>query len=170
MPILETDRLSLRVFAPADVDAFAAICGDPEVMRYYREPWTREIAERFIRSHIRRQDRRGYSLWAAIDREDARLIGFCGLVEQSVEGVEEIEVGYMLDQRYWGRGLATEAALGVHEYAHGALGLTRLISLIDPRNLPSIRVARKTGMGYEREVEYDGKLCHVYRCVHGRAL
>src|SRR5205807_7864742 len=83
--------------------------------------------------------------------------GFCGLVSQSVEGVEEVEVGYMLDKAYWGRGLATEAARASRDYGFERLGLRRLISLINPENAASLRVAEKNGMRYERDAEFNGR-------------
>jgi ribosomal-protein-alanine N-acetyltransferase len=154
MRALETERLILRPFTLGDLDAFAAICGDPEVMRYYPAPWTRERAEEFIRRQMANQEAHGHSLWAVIHKADGRLIGFCGLAYQLVERAQEVEVGYMLDKAYWGRGLAPEAARASLEYAFQRLGLVRLISLIRPENAPSIRVAEKNGLRLEREVVY----------------
>ena len=96
--MLETDRLLLRCFSPGDLDAFAPICADPQVMRYYKSPWSREKAQGFIERWIAMQEKRGHGLWAVIHKDDRRFIGFCGLVVQRVEGVEEVEVGYMRDR------------------------------------------------------------------------
>jgi RimJ/RimL family protein N-acetyltransferase len=74
----------------------------------------------------------------------------------------EIEVGYRLARAFWGRGLATEAAEAVRDYAFRVLALPRLVAIIDPRNRPSIRVAEKTGLWYEKEVLFRGNLRHLH--------
>jgi ribosomal-protein-alanine N-acetyltransferase len=150
--VLETERLVLRLFTLDDLEEFAAICGDPMVMRFYPAPWTREEARAFIERQRACQEQNGHSHWAVIQKADGRLIGFCGLARQIVEGVEEVEVGYMLDKACWGRGLAPEAARAAMEFAFESLGLTRVISLIRPENSPSIRVAEKNGLRPEREI------------------
>ncbi len=163
MTILETDRLLLRVFRPEDLDAFAQIEADPEVMRFYPSgPRPREWAERGVRSFIRTQEERGFSLWAVVHKADGPLIGYCGLVPQTLNGAEEVEVGYKLARAYWGQGLATEAARAVRDWGFAHLGVPRLVSLIDPGNAASIRVAEKSGMRHETDAEYDGKTCGIY--------
>jgi ribosomal-protein-alanine N-acetyltransferase len=150
--MLETERLILRPFTLDDLNDLAAICGDPVVMRFYPASWTREEARAFIEGQIEAERREGWSLRAVVHKEDGRFIGFCGLKRQVVEGVEEVEVGYMLDQAYWGRGLAPEAARAWLAFARERLHLTRVISLIRPENTPYIRVAEKNGLRYERDV------------------
>ena len=73
-----TQILAAMQLSMADIDRFAAICGDEDVMRYYAQPWSRERAERFIRDHVARQGDLGYSLWAVVHKAAGRLIGFCG--------------------------------------------------------------------------------------------
>ena len=160
--MLQTPRLLLRPFTVDDLDAFAAICGDPIVMRFYPAPWTRDEAEAFIRRNMERQEELGYSRFAVIHREDERLIGFCGLGMMEVDGVWEVELGYMLDRSYWGRGLAPEAAREWIRHAFEDLRLPRLISLIYNENTPSIRVAEKNGLTYEKDTIYNGMQDRVY--------
>jgi ribosomal-protein-alanine N-acetyltransferase len=162
MATLETDRLRLRPFAREDVDAFAVICSDPEVMRYYTSLWTREDAQAFVERQIASLEQRGYSLLAVIHKQDDRFIGYCGLLHQHLEWGDEVEVGYMLDKAYWGRGLATEAARACMLDAFQRLGLRRLISLIHPENHASIRVAEKNGLRYERDTPFRGRPVRVY--------
>ena len=163
MTILETDRLLLRVFHPEDLDAFAQIEADPEVMRFYPSgPRPREWAERGVRSFIRTQEERGFSLWAVVRKADGRLLGYCGLVPQKIGGIDEVEVGYKLARDVWGQGLATEAARACLAWGFSHLSVPRLISIIDPGNAASIRVAEKNGMRHETDAEYDGKTCRIY--------
>jgi RimJ/RimL family protein N-acetyltransferase len=79
---------------------------------------------------------------------------------QEVEGRQEVEIGYLFLRKLWGQGLATEAARACRDYAVNRLGHTRLISLIDPGNLASRRVAEKVGMSREKEiVKWNKRLC-----------
>ncbi len=163
MTILETERLLLRVFRPEDIEGFAPLEADPEVMRFYPSgPRPREWAERGVRYFIRTQEQHGYSLWAVIHKSNDRFIGYCGLVPQTLNGNEEVEVGYKLARAYWGRGLATEAARAVRDWGFARLDVPRLVSVIDPGNAASVRVAEKMGMSRDVDVIYDGKTCHLY--------
>lgn len=163
MTILETPRLILRVFEEADLDAFAALVADPEVMRFYPSgPRSREHAQRAIAWFRELQDKQGYSLWAVEHKADNRCIGYCGLVPQRIDGNPEVEVGYKLAKAYWNQGLATEAARAVRDWAFQNLAVPHLISIIDPANTASQRVAEKNGMRYVRDAEYDDKTCRIY--------
>ena len=78
-------------------------------------------------------------------------MGRCGLLPWTIEGQNEVEVAFALSKPYWGRGLATEAAQGIVQYAFDQLHLRRLVCLIEPENAASIRVATKLGMAFEKE-------------------
>lgn len=161
--VLETDRLLLRVFRPEDLDAFAEIEADPEVMRFYASgPRPREWAERGVRYFIGLQERHGFSPWAVVHKADHRFLGFCGLLPQTIDGADEVEVGYKLARADWGRGLATEAARACRDWGFSHSSVPRLVSIIDPGNAASIRVAEKNGMRHEKDAEYDGKTCRIY--------
>jgi ribosomal-protein-alanine N-acetyltransferase len=155
MIICETDRVILRRFTMADLDPVAAIMADPEVTRFFPGgPRTREQTGARLADFLRDYDRVGFSKWAVVLRSSGELIGRCGPAIQSVEGVDEAEIGYDLAKHHWGRGLATEAAAAATEHCFAVLGMTRVISIIDPNNVPSLRVAQRLGMTYERDVEW----------------
>jgi len=85
------------------------------------------------------------------------VIGYCGLFFfPDVNGQSEVELGYRLAKSAWGQGYATESARAVRDYAFATLGLKRLIAMIDPSNLASIKVAQKIGMQYEKDVIFAG--------------
>lgn len=158
--VMETKRTVLR--ETADADNLSGIFSDPEAMRYY--PGVKDRAEtvawvRWNREHYRK---RGFGLWVASLKESGEFAGQCGLVVQSVGGQEEIELGYLFLRKFWGRGLATEAARACRDYCFEHLGHTRLLSLIDPGNLASRRVAEKVGMSLEKSVEKWNKTICVY--------
>jgi ribosomal-protein-alanine N-acetyltransferase len=81
---------------------------------------------------------------------------------RGVEGKQEVEIGYLFLRRFWGRGLTTEAVIAARDYGFYTLGYRRLVSIIDPANLASRRVAEKTGFTLEKKVEKWGKVVCVY--------
>src|SRR3712207_1319567 len=152
----------LRRLQLPDVDALMAIFSDPEAMRYYPATKTRREAEEWVRWNLNSYRERGFGLWAAILKGSGELAGQCGLVAQEVDGRDEVEIGYLFVRTYWGRGLATEAARACRDYGFGTLGYDRLVSLIDPSNLASRRVAEKVGMRLEKHTHKWGKKICVY--------
>jgi len=168
--ILQTPRLLLRRLIADDLDALYALYRDPE-MRLYFPPEgaspdgtltyeeTKEELEWFVNGHPRRPE---LGLWATILKETGAFIGRCGLLPWTIDGQDEVEVAYMIDKRYWRRGLGVEAATGIRDYAFNQLGLTRLICLIDPANAASIGVATAIGMTFEKESVDETGPFHVY--------
>ena len=75
-------------------------------------------------------------------------------MRKQIEGVEEVEIAYLLDREYWGKGLATEAAEAIIKHGYAKYGFKRIVAVIHPQNVASIRVAEKIGMKYERDVLY----------------
>ena len=125
----------------------------------------REQTERFLFDRVIAPARAGLpSQFALILREENRLIGYCGFFRQIVDGVNEIEIGYRLHPDYWNRGLATEAARAVRDYAFEVMKLKRVISLIHPDNHASRRVTEKNGMTLEKETTFRGFPTLVFAC------
>jgi [ribosomal protein S5]-alanine N-acetyltransferase len=153
---LETPRLILRPFRERDLDRLAELMANPDFMRFSLGVFSREQTASFLEKLID-WDRRGLpSQFAAIHRDDNRVIGYCGFFHQPLDETNEIEIGYRLHPDYWGRGLATEAARAVRDHGFADLKLPRVISLIHPENLASRRVAEKNGMRLEKETVFRG--------------
>lgn len=153
MKILETHRLLLRHLEMADLDALFTLYSDPEMRRYFPDGTrsyeeTRDELTWFLHGHPKHPK---LGLWATIDKKNGRFIGRCGLLPWEIDGRAEVEVAYMIDKAYWGQGLGTEAAQGIMAHGFGTLKLSRLICLIDPGNVASVRVAEKIGMVFEKE-------------------
>ncbi|MBA4547899.1 GNAT family N-acetyltransferase [Thermoactinomyces intermedius] len=160
--ILETERLYLRELKQEDLDRLHAIFSDEETMRFYPAPFTREQTGQWIQKNQERYRKDGFGLWGVCLKETDELIGDCGLVRQTVDGRTEIEIGYHIHKKYWSRGFATEAAKACKAYGFHQLHFNKLICLIDPKNIPSIRVAEKIGFTKEKEVFIFGKNHAVY--------
>ena len=163
MEILQTPRLSLREFVPEDVSALAAILCDPETMRYYPVSFDHAAVVDWISRNRARYANDGYGLWAMIlNSTGGELIGDCGLVRQTVDGTNEIEIGYHVRRDQWGRGYASEAARACRDYGFANLKVDKLISLIRPENIASRRVAERNGMTIWKEVTRANLLHYVY--------
>jgi RimJ/RimL family protein N-acetyltransferase len=147
---LVTDRLILRRPKEGDLEAFALLCADVEVMRYIGSgrPLDRGTSERSFALIQAHWTSRGTGLRSAISRDDGEYLGFVGLavVPTRSVGGGETEIGWRLRRAAWGRGYATEGALAVRDHALVELGVRTLISLIQPGNEASARVATKLGM------------------------
>jgi RimJ/RimL family protein N-acetyltransferase len=145
MITLQTDRLTLRMLRESDLDAYAEMCGDAEVMRHIGDgkPMDRGMAWRNLALMVGHWSLRGFGLWAAVERSTSVLVGRIGFWQP--EGWPDFEIGWMLRRTYWGRGYATEGARAALRFAFLEMQRPHVISLIRPENLPSIRVAERLG-------------------------
>ena len=164
MRILETKRLLLRHLEPADLPALYALYRDPEIRQFFPDGTrtlaeTRQELEWFRNGHPRHPE---LGLWATIEKESGAFLGRCGLLPWSIDNRFEVELAFLIAKQRWGQGFATEAALGIIEYACNALALPRLICLITPGNERSVSVAAKVGMRFERKHTDECGLCHIY--------
>lgn len=150
-----TERLELRPFGPGDEEAMALVYGDAEALRFWGPPLTPEEIRARIRRNLDRLAADGFARWAIVVRRTGELVGDAGLSRTDVEGVEEIELGWVVRPDRWGLGYATEAGAAWVDRAFGALGIRRIVSMIRPDNLASRRVAEKLGMAVEREASWN---------------
>ena len=162
MIILKTERLYLRPYRKEDLHSLHSIFSDAKTMEYYPAPFSLVQTQNWILKNQERYEADGYGLWGLCLKETNELIGDCGLVKQNVDGVTEVEIGYHVNKKYWSRGYATEAARACKEYGFHQLNMNKLISIIDPRNSPSIRVAEKNGFIKEKESFIFDKTHYIY--------
>jgi len=162
MVILETERLILRMFRESDAEAFADICADPEVMRYLGEgrPLTLFEAWRSLAFHVGHWHLLGYGHFATEEKSSGRLVGRIGFLNP--RGWPGFELGWTLGREFWGKGYATEAARRALRYAFEELDRDHVISLIDPNNRNSIRVAERLGEKVEGTTQLFGKEVVIY--------
>ena len=151
--VLETQRLILRQQVPEDLEELWLFHSVPENVRYYQDaPKTlEEVREELEWDLDWYQKDDGLGKWAIIHRETGKLIGLCSLLPWTVDGVEEVEMAYILAEDCRGQGLGTELSQGVIRYAFEELRLSRIVSLIEPENIVSRHVVEKAGMRFEKE-------------------
>lgn len=144
----ESARLYLRPLSFNDIDAWREFTADEEALRYFPEEFRLNPngAEDWIEKQIDRYRANTFGLLALIEKQSGAFVGQCGLLLRSEFDKPELEVGYSLIRRFWGKGYAIEAARFCRDYAFKNDLSNSIISLINPENLPSIKVAETNGM------------------------
>ena len=134
IPRLETQRLILRGLCEEDLDAYAEMYGDSEVVRYIGsgKPLSRQQSWRSMAMMLGHWQLRGYGMWAVEERQSSEMIGRIGCWQP--EGWPGFEIGWMLRRAYWGHGFATEGAKAAMDYAFGEMQKSHVMSLISPEN------------------------------------
>jgi len=166
IPRLETERLILREYRPADFEAFAAFSGDADVARYLPggKPLARVDAWRFMAACIGHWTLRGYGTWMVERKSDGVVMGRVGLMNP--ETWPGLEVGWTIAKPYWGNGYATEAAAASIRFAFLTQPVNEVIATIHPDNKASQAVAVKLGetKGRHLEIMLGGSLypCDVW--------
>ncbi len=138
---LETERLSIRNVIANDKSFLLKLWTNATVTKYMGGPREKENLSKGVDESI--ESPYEYDLWTLIEKESNTAIGHCGLLEKEVEGINEIEVIYVIDDAYWGNGYATEIANSLIHYAFNDKGLNRVIALIKPDNIGSEKSSYK---------------------------
>lgn len=151
---IHTERLVLRRWKPKDHAPFAALCADPEVMRYIGNGETRSAddAARYIAAFEDAWNARGYGLFALETRQTDEFIGFTGLSLPTFlpEVLPSVEIGWRLSKAHWGHGYASEAASAALSFGVSQLGLMDIVSICQIGNRASARIMQKLGMRFDR--------------------
>jgi RimJ/RimL family protein N-acetyltransferase len=159
IPTLTTNRLILRSFRTSDWDAYAAMNADPAVRQWLGGNLLgREQAWAQMESALGQWALRGYGTFAV--EVDGGFAGRVGLLHPA--DWPEPELAWTLASRFWGRGLATEAAAEVRRWAFDKLRGEHLVSYILPENLRSQRVAEKLGAVRNSQIILRGFVSDVW--------
>lgn len=144
--IMETERLLVRKIIRKDMDALLSIMEKPEVMYAWEHGFSKKEVRKWINRQLTRYRKDGFGYYAILLKESGTLIGQAGLMKNSINGSDVVELGYILDDTYWHNGYAVEAARACLEYVFEHLNLDTVCCSIRPGNKTSIRVAEKLGM------------------------
>ncbi|MFD9042533.1 GNAT family N-acetyltransferase [Streptomyces bottropensis] len=168
MPELFTARLRLRPWRDDDLDPLAEMYADPEVMRYIGDGSVRtrdETAAGLARMRAEWEER-NHGMFAVELRETGELTGWTGTSVPNFlpEVLPAVEIGWRLARRFWGHGIATEAARAALIHAFDTVGLRRILSICNVDNVASETVMRKLDMYLDREtaVPSHGARVRVY--------
>jgi ribosomal-protein-alanine N-acetyltransferase len=156
-PELRTSRLLLRRWRVEDLDAFAAINGDPAVMEYFPATMSREQTAAMVDRLEAGFERDGYGFWAVEVGATGLLAGFVGLspVSEGMPFAPAVEVGWRLGREHWGQGIAREAAEAALGYGFGLLDLDEIVAYTTVGNLRSRRLMERLGMRHDESADFD---------------
>jgi RimJ/RimL family protein N-acetyltransferase len=135
---------------------------DARVMRYLAEgkPFTFEQVKEFLIWAENYQRENNFCRWKVIEKASGEVVGSCGFARP--RGTEEIELGYLLAQKHWGKGFATEAANGAMQYGFEKLNFPEIIAMTDLENVASQKVLEKIGFARRGIEVYKGEETLVY--------
>ena len=149
-PTLETERLLLRPFEPADAKDVQRLAGDraiADTTLNLPHPYEDGVAEEWISTHQGKFEAGEAVTFAVVLRGSGELVGAMGLMIAA--RFERAELGYWVGKPYWGNGYCTEAGRAALHYAFSTLKLNRIHASHLTRNPASGRVMQKLGMVHE---------------------
>ncbi len=161
----ETDRLIFRKILESDYNQWLEFFKDPRTSEHWTEE--KESPEKECTKWYEKQfgcykNGKG-GMNALIEKKNGKLVGHCGLLIQTVDGNQELEIGYSLLPEFWSKGYAAEAVLLCRDFAFQNEFADSLISIISVTNTPSENVARKNGMIIEKSTTYNGNRVNIFR-------
>jgi RimJ/RimL family protein N-acetyltransferase len=170
--VFETERLVVRRLRPDDLDDFAALTGDPEIVRYMGDgqPLSRELTRQWIDVSLANYRERGWGCFGVTTKDEDRLIGFAGFARPPGRpGI--VELIYAFAPAHWGRGYATEVAAALVAFGFDQCDMTRIEATVFPANEGSKRVLAKIGMAYAgRKADHDGAFVDLFALDRDAAL
>ena len=162
IPTLETERVRLRGIRGSDFEDYAAFYADPEVTRFIGtgETWDRGRSWRHMAFAVGHWQLEGVGTWVAEERATGTFLGMIGFWEPATW--PGFELAWHLARRHWGQGYATESARAVLAHAFLVWQRNHVMSLVNPKNLPSIRVAERIGERLEGRIDHFGRQMLIY--------
>ena len=162
--ILETERLILREFVPADFEALYAVLADSDIMEHYPYPFDEARVRNWITRNLERYRNNGFGLWAVVLKDTGEMIGDCGITLQKIHGQMLPEIGYHIRKDQQRRGYASEAAAACIRLAFEKYDFPAVYSYMKYTNIPSQKTAMKNGMIFVEEYpDPDNTYTRVYR-------
>ena len=164
---IETARLIIRPFKLNDIEAAYKMNLDAEVSKFTGDGGIvskKEIERRIVEDVLGDYKKHGFGRLAVELKGENKFIGFTGL--KYLSDLEEVDLGFRFMKKYWGKGIATESAEASIKFGFENLGLNKIIGLVLPENIASIRVLEKSGFEYEKEIIEEmqkAKLYSVYK-------
>jgi len=167
---IETERLLIRPFKMEDIEPSYIMNLDAEVSKHTGDGGVvskEEIERRIVENVFGDYEKHGFGRLAVELKGENKFIGFTGL--KYLEDMDEVDLGYRFMKEYWGKGIATESAKACVNLGFNKLGLKRLIAMVLPENIGSIRVLEKLNFEFEKEIIEDNQLAKIYSLIKEKA-
>ncbi|MDN8592673.1 GNAT family protein [Paenibacillus sp. 11B] len=149
-PVLETERLLLRPITYADLDEMYRYCAVPAVSEYttWDAHQSKEDTKVFIDFIMSQYEADKLGPWGIEDKQTKKLIGSCNYLGCDSNSMR-VELGYVLSNEYWGRGIMTEVVSRIIQFGFEDIGLERIQAKCLVGNIGSAKVMEKAGMKFE---------------------
>ena len=157
MESIHSDRLLLRPLELGDAGFIFELVNESSFIQNIGDRGVRTLAdaEKYIENGpLASYAKNGFGLMAVTLKETGEPIGMCGLIKRDT--LDDVDIGYAFLPTFWSKGYAVEAARAVMGTAK-ALGLKRVVAIVDPVNVGSIRVLEKLGMTFERMIRLSAE-------------
>ena len=151
---IKTKRLTLRQFIPGDAEFIIKLLNEQSFIQNIGDRGVRTIAdaEKYLANGpISSYAKNGFGLLAVTLTDTGQPIGMCGLIKRDT--LEDVDIGYAFLPEFWSKGYAFESVQAVTDHAKEVMGLKRVVAIVDPANVGSIRVLEKIGMTFEKMVK-----------------
>lgn len=155
--MIETSRLILRSWRESDLEPWAALNADPEVMRHFPSTHSRVESDAMAARNQDHIDQHGFGLWAVARKDDGVFLGFAGLMvlRDNNPLAPGVEAGWRFARHAWGKGYATEAARAAMDDGFARMGLKQIVAFTARPNLPSQAVMGRLGMVRRTDLDFD---------------
>jgi len=154
MPVLTTERLLLRQLVPEDAPFILELLNEPAFIQNIADKGVRTLEDArgyLLSGPMASYAKHGFGLYAVELKDGGVPIGICGLIRR--EGLEDVDIGYVLLAGHWSKGYAVEAAAATLAYGREKLGLVRIVAITAPGNQASIRVLERIGLRLEKRID-----------------
>lgn len=152
---LETERLMLREWREGDADCYMTLAKDVGYNCFSRPGHflvkNAEEAQTKIQERLDLFHQHKLGKFPVFLKTTGEFIGTCGMEPYKLDGQVEVELGYRLCLKHWGKGYAKEAAAAVLQYGFGDLGFAKIIAFALPQNRPSLKILEALGFRFQRE-------------------
>jgi len=156
LPLIKTERLSLRMFHVYDFDSVLQLFNDEEVQKYLspENRRNREQLEFTLKKMSEHWKERGFGLWCVSEKHGGKMLGYCGF--QYFDQTLNVEILFAFFKDFWAKGFATEAANACLKFGFEELLFEKVFAATHPENTSSRRVLEKLGMVFEEKSTHYG--------------
>ncbi len=160
--ITQTQRCTIREMGVFDVDDLYELYDSPLVTRYMEGLFEEKDKEiQYIQDYIKNvYEYYDFGTWLVHRKEDGHLIGRAGFNYRP--GFDEVELGFIIGEPYWGKGYAYEVCSHLMEIGRSVYGFEKVQALVKKENEASVHLLEKLGFSFEEEIVWDGEVYQRY--------
>jgi ribosomal-protein-alanine N-acetyltransferase len=162
--IVQTPRLIVREFCPKEEILLVNLYKDERVTRYVTKRSEDETLKQFTEALAGYKSSPGLGRWGVFNPIDDEFIGVC-ILKPADSDPTRIELGYVLNPKYWGAGIATELSKALVFYGFEDIGLTEICACTHPENIASQNVLQKAGLVRDGNIFWHGADLPFFRIV-----